>query len=81
MPVFLRWFLRLGPFNPTAVRLVENGSKRTKHLFVRSAYLAVLILVLLWSLLVSVNSEEMGYRELAAAGASSFIGIASCRSG
>src|SRR5690606_23462906 len=76
MPVLLRWFLRLGPLNPIAVRLVENGSRRTKHLYVRAAYLAVLILVLLWSLVVNVSGDEMGYRELAAAGARSFIGIA-----
>ncbi|MFG0305487.1 MAG: ABC transporter permease [Phycisphaerales bacterium JB040] len=76
MPVILRWFLRLGPLNPIAVRLVENGSRRTKHMYVRSAYLAVLILVLLWSLVVKASEDEMGYRELAAAGASSFIGIA-----
>lgn len=76
MPVFLRWLLRLGPLNPIAVRLVENGSRRVKHMYVRSAYLAVLILVLLWSLVVNVSGDEMGYRELAAAGAGSFIGIA-----
>jgi len=76
MPVILRWFLRLGPLNPIAVRLVENGSRRNKHMYVRSAYLAVLILVLLWTLVVKASEDEMGYRELAAAGASSFIGIA-----
>ena len=31
MPVFLRWLLRLGPTNPIAVRLVQNGSRRTRH--------------------------------------------------
>lgn len=76
MPVFLRWFLRLGPTNPIAVRLVQNGSRRTRHLYIRSAYLAVLIIVLLWALLIKASSTSLSYRELAAAGAESFTWIA-----
>src|SRR5262245_46122096 len=76
MPVFLRWFLRLGPTNPITVRLVQNGSRRSKHLYIRSAYLAVLIIVLLWSLLVGGSGGVLSYRELAAAGAVSFERIA-----
>lgn len=77
MPVILRWFLRLVPLNPIAARLVQNGSRRSSHNYVRSAYLAVLIVVLLWSLLL--NSGAGGapsYRELAEAGAKSFVAIA-----
>ena len=55
MPIFLRWLFRLGPMNPIAVRLVQNASRRSKHLYVRSAYLAVLILVLLWAVLCPVK--------------------------
>lgn len=76
MPVFLRWFLRLGPTNPIAMRLVQNGSRRMRHMYIRSAYLAALVIVLLWSLLIKGGSAELGYRELAEAGASSFIAIA-----
>jgi ABC-type transport system involved in multi-copper enzyme maturation permease subunit len=79
MPVILRWFLRLGPTNPIAVRLVQNGSRRLKHLYIRGAYLAALVLVLLWTLLIrTANSSGSGlsYRELAAAGSSSFTLIA-----
>lgn len=76
MPVFLRWLLRLGPLNPIAVRLVQNGSRRTRHMYVRSAYLAVLIIVLLWSLLLQGGRSTLSYRELAEAGASSFTAIA-----
>lgn len=76
MPVFLRWFLRLGPTNPIAVRLVQNGSRRTRHLYIRAAYLAVLIIVLLWALLIKASSTSLSYRELAAAGAESFTWIA-----
>ncbi len=76
VPVVLRWLLRLGPTNPIAVRLVQNGSKRTRHLYIRSAYLAALIVVLLWALLLNTSEGEMSYRTLAEAGASSFEWIA-----
>jgi len=75
MPIFLRWLLRLGPINPIAVRLVQNGSRRSRHLYIRATYLAVLIVVLLWSLLLTTTSAP-GYRELAAGGAQSFTWIA-----
>ncbi|RMH14069.1 MAG: hypothetical protein D6695_02250 [Planctomycetota bacterium] len=76
MPVVLRWLLSLGPANPIAVRLVQNGSRRTRHMYIRAAYLAVLMLVLLWLLLLKTSSGTLNYRELAQAGASSFIWIA-----
>jgi hypothetical protein len=56
VPPLLRWLLRLAPANPIAVRLVQNGSRRTRHLYIRSGYLAALILVLLWYLLMSAGS-------------------------
>jgi len=74
MPVFLRWFLNLGPVNPIAVRLVQNGSRRIRHMYIRSAYLAVLILVLLWMLIS--GGGELDYRELALRGAASFKAVA-----
>lgn len=76
MPVFLRWLLRLGPINPITVRLVQNGSRRTRHLYIRSAYLAVLIIVLLWTLLIGTSSSDLSYGALASAGAKSFTWIA-----
>lgn len=72
MPVILRWLLRLGPTNPICVRLVQGGSRRSRHLYIRTGYLAVLIAVLLWSLLINAGQMTLSYRELAAAGASSF---------
>lgn len=76
MPVFLRWLLRLGPTNPIAVRLVQNASRRSKHNLVRSTYLAVLILVLLWSVLGNTQGGQVSYRELASSGATSFAWVA-----
>lgn len=76
MPVVLRWLLRLGPSNPITVRLVQNGSRRLRHLYIRAGYLAVLILVLLWSLLTPSSQGAMSYRDLAMAGANSFSYVA-----
>lgn len=76
MPPFLRWLLRLGPSNPISVRLVQNGSRRSRHFYIRTAYLAVLIVVLLWSLLLETKAGQLSYRDLANAGAKSFTYIA-----
>lgn len=76
MPVILRWLLRLGPTNPIAVRLVQNGSRRTKHMLIRAGYLAALIIVLLWLILTEAGSGQLDYRRLAAVGASSFTIVA-----
>ncbi len=76
MPVILRWLLRLGPTNPIAVRLVQNGSRRSRHMYIRSIYLGVLIVVLLWSLLLNASAGTLSYRDLASAGATSFQWIA-----
>lgn len=75
MPVILRWLLRLWVTNPITVRLVQNGSRRTRHMYIRAGYLAVLIVVLLWSLLIGLGGE-LSYRDLAAKGAASFTSIA-----
>src|SRR4051812_37983071 len=76
MPIILRWLLRLGPSNPIAVRLVQNASRRTKHMYIRAMYLAVLVVVLLWSMLLIAGRGPLNVRELASAGATSFTYIA-----
>jgi ABC-type transport system involved in multi-copper enzyme maturation permease subunit len=72
MPIVLRWLLRLGPTNPITVRLVQNGSRRTKHLYVRAGYLAALILITLWLMLVAGGGQSVSYRILAEQGAKTF---------
>lgn len=72
MPALLRWFLDLWITNPIIVRLVQNGSKRIRHLTIRTGYLAILSIALLWTLLVSAGSGSLSYRDLAAAGARGF---------
>jgi ABC-type transport system involved in multi-copper enzyme maturation permease subunit len=76
MPVFVHWLLRLGPMNPIAVRLVQNGSRRSRHNYIRTTYLGVLIVVLLWTLLLGASGEGLDYRHLARAGARAFTWIA-----
>lgn len=75
MPIVLRWLLRLGPTNPIAVRLVQGGSRRSRHYYIRTVYLGALIVVLLYLLLLANSSgggAGIGYRELAVAGAGAF---------
>lgn len=76
MPVVLRWILSLGITNPITVRLVQNGSRRTRHLFIRAGYLGVLIAVLLYALLLNARGDELSYQQLAKAGSLSFKYIA-----
>ncbi|MGA1056299.1 MAG: ABC transporter permease [Phycisphaerales bacterium] len=68
MPAILDWFLRLVPLNPIAVRLVEGGGRRLRHLTLRSGYLAVMIVLLLLALI----GPSTSLRELAQRGASAF---------
>ncbi|MCW5754697.1 MAG: ABC transporter permease subunit [Phycisphaeraceae bacterium] len=76
MPAMLRWLLYLGPTNPITVRLVQNGSRRARHFYIRTVYLAVLIVVLLWALVAETGAGDLDYRLLAQAGAKSFTWIA-----
>ena len=68
MPAILDWFLRLVPLNPIAVRLVEGGGRRLRHLTLRSGYLAAMIVLLLLALI----GPSTSLRELAQRGASAF---------
>jgi ABC-type transport system involved in multi-copper enzyme maturation permease subunit len=76
MPALLRYLLRFGPLNPIALRLVQGGSRRARHMYIRSVYLGAMILALLWLLLLGSESGAADYRALAAAGANSFAIIA-----
>ncbi len=75
MPSLLRWLLRLLPLNPICVRLVQGGSRRLRHLYIRSGYLAILIIVLL-TLLLPASGGQQNYRDLAASGARAFEYVA-----
>jgi ABC-type transport system involved in multi-copper enzyme maturation permease subunit len=76
MALLWRWMLGLGPANPIAVRLVQNGSRRARHMYIRAAYLGLLIVVLLYALLAFTRGDELSYQQLALAGSNSFKYIA-----
>jgi ABC-type transport system involved in multi-copper enzyme maturation permease subunit len=73
MPPFVLWVSRLLPTNPIVVRLVEGGSRRLRHLYIRSGYLAIMMLVLFFSLLQVGGDTTM--KALAQRGASAFAVI------
>jgi hypothetical protein len=45
-----RWVSDLGPTNPIILRIVANGSRRTRHLWIRSGFLALLMVALLFGM-------------------------------
>lgn len=68
MPAIFDWILQLGPTNPISTRLIQTGSRRVRHLTIRSAYLGALMVVLLFGLL----GETGTLREMAQRGAAAF---------
>lgn len=66
-----RWLLDLGPTNPIILRIVSNGSRRVRHLWIRSGFLAALILALLFGVIGSFHS----LRDLAQRGATAFTAL------
>jgi ABC-type transport system involved in multi-copper enzyme maturation permease subunit len=72
MPVFLNWLLRLLPTNPICMRLVQGGSRRMRHLYIRSGYLGIIIVVLLFVLISETGSGGTSLRSLATGGSHMF---------
>lgn len=73
MDALYRWFWRLAPANPLVLRIVQGGSRRTRHLWIRMAYLGVLIaLVLIPILFGGVLTGQQSLTDLAKIGASVF---------
>ena len=70
MPAFLNWLLRLLPTNPIVMRIVQGGSRRMRHLYIRAGYLAILMVVLL--LLMLGGSGANSFAQLAQRGAAAF---------
>ncbi|MFM7259293.1 MAG: hypothetical protein ACKO3W_01690, partial [bacterium] len=68
MSAVLHWLSNLLPTNPIAVRIVSGGSKRSRHLLLRSGYLAIMIAILLLGLLGGDGSMK----QLASRGAGAF---------
>jgi len=73
MPSAITWLLDLLPTNPICQRLIRGGSTRLRHLYVRSGYLAILMVILLFMLLQAPGGS---LREVAQSGASAFTVVA-----
>ncbi|MBL9140464.1 MAG: ABC transporter permease subunit, partial [Phycisphaerae bacterium] len=63
-----RWLSDLGPTNPIILRIVANGSRRTRHLWIRNGFVAALVVALLFGMVGPLGS----IRELAQRGATAF---------
>lgn len=73
MPVFVNWLLRLLPTNPICMRLVQGGSRRLRHLYIRAGYLGLTIVVLLFLLMTDqLGGAGANIRTLASSGARVF---------
>ena len=68
------YFYRLVPANPMVVRIVQGGSRRLRHLWVRMGYLGAIVLLVVIGLFSGSGTASLD--ELAAAGSSTFNLIA-----
>jgi ABC-type transport system involved in multi-copper enzyme maturation permease subunit len=77
MQTILLWLWRLVPANPLTVRIVQGGSRRLRHLWVRMGYLAALIALVLFGLLSGGGfGQQVNLTDLAKAGAWVFAIVA-----
>ncbi len=67
----VRWLSDLGPTNPIILRIVANGSRRTRHLWIRNGFVAALVVALLFGMVGPLGS----IRELAQRGANAFTAL------
>ena len=66
-----RWASDLLPTNPIVVRIVANGSRRERHLWIRSGFLALLMA----ALLLGMVGQSASMRDLAQRGAQAFTAL------
>ena len=66
------WFWYLVPANPILLRVVHGASKRPRHLWLRFAYLAILLFVVLIALTAKVSNRSGSLSELAKGASSTF---------
>ncbi len=66
------WFWYLVPSNPILLRVVHGASKRPRHLWLRFAYLSILLFVVLIALTAKVSNRSGSLSELAKGASSTF---------
>jgi ABC-type transport system involved in multi-copper enzyme maturation permease subunit len=67
------WFWHLLPANPILVRVVFGASRRVRHLWLRTAYLGVLLFVVLVMLFSSMGGQSASLAELAKSASRTFM--------
>ncbi len=77
MPLILNWLLRLLPTNPICLRIIRNGSRRSRQLMIRGGFLGALILVSFLILIFNAapSGDALSLRALASVGAMIFTGV------
>jgi ABC-type transport system involved in multi-copper enzyme maturation permease subunit len=65
-------FWRLIPANPILVRVVYGASRRSRHLWLRAAYLGALFAVVVFSLIASTSGESASLADLAKGASQTF---------
>ncbi len=76
MHALTRWLWTQGPGNPMVIRIVQGGSRRAYHLWVRMGYLGALILLVLTGLMTGGTGPQASMTDLAQAGTWIFAFIA-----
>ncbi len=66
------WFWHLLPANPILVRVVQGASRRPRHLWLRTGYLAALLLVVVVSLVPSMSDVSASLTDLAKGASGTF---------
>ena len=67
------WFWYLLPSNPILVRVVFGASRRTRHFWLRFAYLVALLGVVLFSLFFAISGPSASLAELAKGASQTFM--------
>lgn len=66
------WLWHLLPANPILVRVVYGASRRARHLYLRTGYLVILVVVVLFSLFYSMTGQSPSLADLAKSASQTF---------
>jgi len=73
------WMWRMIPANPILTRVVHGASRRSRHAWLRFAYLAILLLVVLFSLTPSMGGATTSLTDLAKGASRTFTWAATAQ--
>ncbi len=67
------WFWHLLPANPIFMRVVYGGSRRARHLWLRAAYLSILLMLVSFSLMRTTTGPGASLTDLAKGASQTFM--------